>query len=180
MSNLSNDTSLPEEETGSNASHKAMLITMILLIAGLTLTGTLMLHYAKAQNSTLAAAATNDSDGSGDLTRQTASLFMKKLAPTEKKETQPSAVPNIEPEDKNSMLNQLFQNRDGDIKWPKLKLTGFGTTSDGGGGFAIINDQQYHVGQLINGKVRLSEVRKHDVLVELYGETKILTVNVTD
>ena len=183
MGNLSNDTSRPElpaEDTKSSASHKMMLITMALLVASLTLTGTMMLHYAKTHNRALTEAATSDTEGGGALTRQTASLFMTKLASAEKKDAQPSTVPDIKPEDKSSMLEQLFHNRDSTTKWPKLKLSGFGSASDGSGGFAIINNHQYHVGQTVNGKVKLIDVRKHEVLVEFNGESKILTVNVRD
>ena len=63
------------------------------------------------------------------------------------------------------------------VRWPKLKLTAFGKSSDGQSGFAKINGQYVLPGGLIGGKVRLVEIRPHDVVVEYQGETRSLTID---
>ncbi|MDF7823653.1 general secretion pathway protein GspB [Pontiellaceae bacterium B12227] len=183
MSNLSNDASLPEnpaDENDSGTSPKVMLTTIVLLIAGLFLTGFMMLHYARQQSAPLAETAMNQQQGTGGLTIQKASSLLKTLTPSEQSDAKATAETKTKTAEKSSGFNQLFQDREDHVRWPKLKLTGFGTASDGSGGFAIINGHQYHEGQFINGKVRLLEVRKHDVLVELNGSTQTLTVNIAD
>lgn len=62
------------------------------------------------------------------------------------------------------------------VRWPKLKVTGFGRSTDGKGGFAIINGEHVFLNQQIS-KATLVEVREHDVVVELEGEQKTLTVD---
>jgi hypothetical protein len=65
------------------------------------------------------------------------------------------------------------------IKWPRLRMTGFGISSDGTESFAIINGDLVHPGEFA-GKVQLVEVRAHDVVVEYKGERKLLTVGLED
>ena len=157
-----------------------MLMTIILLIAGLSLSGYMMLHYAKLQNGPLTESALNDPGNSSELNLQAASSFFKNLVAPEQKGAKMPASAAIKTDDQSNVIDHLFNSRQDSVKWPKLKLTGFGTASDGSGGFAIINNHQYHKGQFITGKTRLLEVRKHDVLVGLNGATKTLTVHVTD
>ena len=183
VSHLSNNISLsenPADEIESSTPPTVMLMTIILLIASLFLTSFMMLHYAKRHNRTLTDATLNSQQDTSGLHLLAASSFLKKLSPAEPKAATPSVATAIEPADKNNVIDQLFKSRGSNVKWPKLKLTGFGTASDGSDGFAIINNQQYHVGQFINGKARLLEVRKHDVLVELDGKTKTLSVNISN
>ena len=61
------------------------------------------------------------------------------------------------------------------VRWPRLKLTGFGKSTDGAESFAIINGDLVHAGEY-TGKVKLVEIRTHDVVVEYKGEQKTLTV----
>ena len=61
------------------------------------------------------------------------------------------------------------------MKWPKLKLEGFGKSADGEGGFAIINGKQILVGGSI-GDVKVLQIKTHGVLVELENEQRVLSV----
>jgi hypothetical protein len=60
--------------------------------------------------------------------------------------------------------------------WPRLKLAGFGKSEDESGNFDIINGKKVHPVQNIAGRVKLIEIRDHDVLVEFKGESRILTI----
>lgn len=74
-------------------------------------------------------------------------------------------------------IKQIVTFQTGDkVRWPRLKLTGFGKSTDDSEGFAIINGDQVHPGEYIR-KVKLLEVRTHDVIVEYKGERKTLTVD---
>lgn len=64
------------------------------------------------------------------------------------------------------------------VRWPKLKLTGFGRAADGEGGFAIINGDQVLLNNYIDD-VKLVEIRAHGAVVEYKGEQKLLTVDHT-
>ena len=60
------------------------------------------------------------------------------------------------------------------VRWPQLKLAGFGSGA-GGGGYAIINGSMVRCGEWVN-KVQVIEVQEGCVIVELQGERKTLTM----
>jgi hypothetical protein len=174
--NMSNDIPASENPlTGQpRRSPGIMFITLLLLISGLLLSGFMMIYYSKAYKEQAPKTATNPNRD-----RQTSAQLGSIPEQTESAPLN-SENPEIQPEAKNGIMNQLFGAKSDSVRWPKMKLTGFGIPVDGSGGFAIINNQQYHVGQLIGGKAKLIEVRKHDVVIEMAGETNILTVGLTD
>ena len=174
MSELSNNPSTPEEIINSeeSSSSRTMFVTLILLIAGLLLASAMMTHYASKKI-----------NSNHEITFDFSALIEKVKtydAALQKSETSNSVQSTTTANTKDSGIGNLFKNRGNKVHWPKLKLTGFGSSTDGRGGFAIINGAPVHPGQLINGKVKLDQIRTHDVIVEYMGETKILTVNIKD
>lgn len=132
-----------------------MLITVLLLIAGFLLTSTMLAHYQIPTSSE----------------KETVSpLNLSLLTNLFRNQTTGADQPE------SSKLNTLFSEHDLMSHWPRLKLSGFGRSEEDSGNFAIINGKKVHPGQLITGKVKLVEIRDHDVLVTFKGETKILTI----
>ena len=174
MSELSNEPPIPEEaiETEESSSSWTMFVTMILLIAGLALSSTMMLHYSSKKRGT--------TDETPEHTFNVAKLLEKAKTYTKDlqkpKEAQP-AEPQQAVQTEERGIGKLFGARTDHVRWPKLKLTGFGSSTEGDGGFAIINGDQVHLGQLIDGKVKLTQIRSLDVVVEYMGESKTLTVD---
>lgn len=178
MSDLSKDVPLSDElvnGANANTSQRAMLITMILLVSGLLLTSTMMLYHSNKQN-TAPTKANTDHETPKELGLKTASFIKGFRRKVSKEESESIPDANL----RAGVMDQFFGNRNNSARWPKLKLTGFGTSTDGSGGFAIINNHKYKIGERINGKVTLLDIRKHNVLVEWSGETKILTVDTAD
>jgi len=188
VSDLNNDTPISDNpvENEEQTSSRVMLTTMLLLIAGFILTGTMMLHYAKPQFPATDIAAAESGQPTPPLTFNFAS-WLDKLKPEARSENRMETAAagstttnaaSVEAKQKNDVsgIAKLFGGGD-EVRWPKLKLTGFGSSSDGSGGFAIINGDQVHPGELINGKVELIKVRTQDVIVQYMGETKTLTVD---
>lgn len=151
MNNLSNEPSSPKElshdDTGQ-ASPGTALMTMFLLIAGLLLASTMMIHHSTSERCT-----------EGDAT-------FNLLATLKKAKTYTAQLKKTTKETQANMA-----------RWPKLTLTGFGISAEGEGGFAILNGEKVHLGQCLDGKTKLVQIRPHDVVVEYRGETKFLTVN---
>lgn len=191
MSDLSEDALNPEEtiEPSPPSSQWPMFITITLLIAALSLTGVMLLHYAEkrvpeegAAEPTLAVdekaeTSTNQVEKTGFSFASIKNFFSSDDKPEAEVAEADGPTPAAEKEASSGGF-KLFGDRGANVRWPKLKLTGFGTSTDGSGGFAIINNNQIHPGQLIEGKAKLVEVREHDVLVEYQGEQKSLTVDV--
>ena len=160
------------EDHGESLSPWSMLCTMLLLIIGLLFSSMLLI------NQTLKAQA-----ASGDLAFQSAqlvewvrALFEHETTPATanaatKQEEKPTAFENIK--------QAVIQTPPEKVRRPRLRLTGFGTSSVGSEAFAIINGELTHPGEF-SGKVQLVEVRNHDVVVEYKGEQKILTVELED
>jgi hypothetical protein len=73
-------------------------------------------------------------------------------------------------------VKRFFPRDNAEVRWPKLKLTGFGRSADGEGGFGIINEKHVLKGQEISG-VKLVEIRAHGVVLEYKGERKTLAVD---
>lgn len=156
-------------DTAAPSSSGPTLVSMLLLIAALSLGGIMMLHYAAKNNPAPEGAEASEKPEAGFNFEKIANLFKKEVRPAD---TNTTAVAAAE-EEKGGF--KLFSG-DGSVRWPKLKLTGFGVGAGGGEDFAIINGQYIHPGQLIDGKAKLVEVREHDVVVEYKGETKALMV----
>jgi hypothetical protein len=180
---MNND--MPASENPLNTGHQrpapaVMFITLLLLISGLLLTGFMMIFYSKTHESQSSKSVANASPSENINPGTSAKISMDYIA----EQTTPTSInsesSDIQSEEKNGMISQLFGTKNESVRWPKMKLTGFGTSADGSGGFAIINNHKYHAGQLIGGKVTLIEVRKHDVLIEMSGETNTLTVGMGD
>ncbi|MEE9367672.1 MAG: general secretion pathway protein GspB [Pontiella sp.] len=177
MSDLSNAPPIPEESViiEESASPWTMVVTMLLLISGFLLASTMMLHYSSPKIGE-----------QGEITEVPFNISAliakgKSYAANLKK---PEKAAAVEPEkiakSEKSTVSKLFGNRSDTVRWPKLKLAGFGSATEGDGGFAIINGKQIQPGQLIDGKVQLKLIRSHDVVVEYMGETKTLIVDVQD
>lgn len=161
-----------------------MFTTILLLIGGLLLSSIMLLHYGQK----------NTDENGKPISGLTRFVGMTKIS-SEKKpldpKTQPpspqslSAVPSTNTQDtvvKSSGFNlkNLFsRNSSSSVRWPRLKLVGFGLPSDGELGFAIINGKHVIEGSTING-VTLKDILAHGVLVEYKGETKTLIVEMTD
>ena len=210
MSDLSKDApnSEPTIDSPAPSSPWTMLITMVLLVAALSLTGVMFLYYAGKNAPEEPSAKLTSIEGEphpapaevvpaakepaelepvaeepaaekkgGFSLASIKNLFTSNKATTTNAVTEKPAAKTVEKEPSSGGF-KLFGDRPAKVNWPKLKLTGFGTSADGSGGFAIINNTQVHPGQLINDKVKLVEVREHDVIVEYKGEQKSLTVDV--
>ena len=176
VSELSKEPPIPDETADQEApvARGVMLTTLLLLIAGFLLTGIMLFHYgykAKYPETPFPMPKLASLKEKGK-------AYATKLKPPEKPaETVEETVPPAEAKPADSGLGKLFAGRGDGVRWPKLKLTGFGSSSEGAGGFAIINGDQVHPGQLIDGKVKLVEIRTQDVVVEYMGETQTLTVD---
>lgn len=171
MSNLSNTPEIQNEiYDGREApSPWTMLITMLLLIAGLLLASVMMMnHLTKTQ------AETGEQGlGFSELVEKAKAMTVR-VPPPQTEETEPAESPKASPLDN---LKQIVSSDK--VRWPRLKLTGFGTSADGLESFAIINGDQVHPGQMV-GKVKVVEVRTHAVVVEYMGEQKLLTTDFHD
>ena len=173
MSDLSTDIPQPDHqgfEPEKNSHPGVMLVTMLLLTAALGLTGTMMLDYAKSRG-----AFARTDDGTSETEISPAASLLKSFEKSTAQEAEQETA--VEETDNGSPISDLFGNRDGTVRWPKLELTGFGVSPNGNDSFAIINEHLYHPGQKINGKVMLVEIQSHAVKVEYQGETRMLTVD---
>lgn len=159
------DPKIAPEETHSPW---VMLVTLLLLIGALLLSSAMLVHYAHLRR--------GGSKDSGPVLAGMAekgSAFVAKLKHQPKEEptaTTPEAVV-----DTTAAIMKLFPSTNDGVKWPKLKLLGFGKGVAAEDGFAIINGKQIMVGGQL-GDVKVIEIRTHGVVVELQGEQKTLTV----
>ncbi|MEI6891703.1 MAG: hypothetical protein V5783_05975 [Pontiella sp.] len=150
---------------------------MILLIGGLFLSSIMMLHYTTSKMNPQAGGFTFENKLYGAPSLHAAADLLKKMIPESQNPAQTVANPATDSGPPSGMIQQFLKDRKAKVHWPKLKLTGFGILSDGNNGFAMINGKQYQVGQYIDD-VLLLAVRTDDVLVELSGETKVLSMNI--
>ena len=175
MSDLSNNPDMHEEiYDGQGASSSwSMLFTMLLLIAGLLLASVLMLNHLSKKRA--------ESGEKGLVFSEliaTAKALTVRASPPQAAEPAEASPP--EPSTLENLKKIVSSAGSSDkVRWPRLKLTGFGTSTDGLDSFAIINGEQVHPGQIVD-KVTVVEVRTRDVLVEYKGEQKILTMDVND
>ncbi|VGO20077.1 hypothetical protein [Pontiella sulfatireligans] len=172
MSNLSNEAPISETESPEKrqTSSGVMLVTLLLLIAALLLTSTMMVHYAIQQQDGNGQSIGAQLAGMLDKGKAYSSQFkgaVQQKSQQEEAKTQTAA----------SKAVSLFSSSAGKkVKWPRMALAGFGRSTDGDGGFAIINGDQILPGQYA-GKVKLVEIRNQGVVVEYMGEQKYLTVD---
>lgn len=177
MTDLSNTPPDPENDNDnpeSPTSPRVMLITMILLISGLALSSVMFLNYAM------------DGREEGDQTM--ASAFAKLMEKGKALIPEPEPMKNPKPLEEepletteiasgSSMMRFFSSEKPTVVRWPKLKLTGFGKGYNGQSDFAIINNEQILVGTPID-EVMLIEVLTQGVVVEYKGERKTLNVKV--
>ncbi len=166
---------LPETDnmTPEPSSPWVMLISMLLLISGLILSSAMLLHYAM-----------DDKEGATwESFFDFAKLMEEGKEPSAKAQTtntqgepKKESPESTAPNPSGLSFKKFFSGGgNGTVRWPKLKLTGFGTSADTEGGFAIINGKHVLVNTSI-GEVTLVEVRAHGAVVEYKGERKILAV----
>lgn len=160
-----NDT--PQETT----SPWVMIISMLLLISGLLLSSAMLIHHA-----------TNGENSSAKKPFFDFTNLMKKGMALSAKEKQPEQTETVKKEPAQptaSAVKKLLSSRNGGaVRWPKLKLTGFGAPTNSNTGFAIINGKHIIVGGTVNGAT-LTEILDHGVRVEYKGESKTLIVEIT-
>lgn len=144
-----------------------MAVTMLLLICGFALTATLLLRHAPDN-------------------AETASAFsITRFLNAATNAAAPAAAATADnPDDTvaphGTLIGRLFGEPDTEtVRWPRLKLTGFGRSADSGNAFAIINGRNVVVDSCI-GDVRLVEIRQQGVVVEYQGEQRLLTVEQPD
>ena len=179
MSDLSNTPEIQEEiYDGQEASSPwSMLFTMLLLIAGLLLASVLMMNHVNKMKTEPGEKGL----GFSELIAKAKAMAVRVPPP---KTVEPVAAPAPQNSPQTSPLENLKKmvssaGSSDKVRWPRLKLTGFGTSTDGLESFAIINGEQVHPGQIVD-KVTVLEVRMHDVVVEYKGEQKTLTMDVND
>lgn len=168
MSDTPNDsTATPVENENKKQSPWVMLTSLLLLIVGLLLTSFMLLYYAWQRT---------DHAGfdSIDLTR-ILHHNTPKTAAHETPASEPTTAAVDLPAAGNHVNANLPASGNEKVKWPKIKLSGFGTSSDGSGGFAIINGEQVLQGGSV-GKITLLEVHAHAVILEYMGEQKSMTM----
>lgn len=172
---LKNEPAIRENDSDAEttASTGVIFTTILLLIGGLLLTSAMLFYYG------LKGAGENAESISG-LT-QIWELATSKPTQAQTKpeiDTLPVATTTPDAEAKPagiSFKNIFSKEGTGSVRWPRLKLAGFGLPSDGEVGFAIINGKQIIEGNTI-GDVTLVEILDHGVIVEYKGETKTLIV----
>jgi hypothetical protein len=161
-----NDNDVPE-----SSSPWVMLISMFLLISLFILSSALLLQYAADKR--------GDAEGNGI---DFAGFLKQGKAFTEgmRAKKEPGETPaEVQDSQGSESTTWNFFSGNGTVRWPKLKLTGFGTsTDDEEGGFAIINGTQVLLNTYI-GDVKLVEIQAHGAVVEYKGEHKLLTVDHT-
>lgn len=160
-------------ETKKTSSPWTMLFTMLLLIAGFCMASAMLAYQIIEQKKQDAEPNLSLSA----LTEKGKSLWSRLPAlPDTKKE---GTVLEKEPTPIDSLKNIVAGSGGDNVRWPRLKLTGYGKSIRGTEDFAIINGDKVHPGEYV-GKVKLVEVRDHDVVVEYMGERKLLTVVLQD
>jgi len=153
-----------------------MLVSMLLLISGLILSSAMLMHYAQGSKKSADKESTFDF---ARLTEKGKELFAKVPAAKEQEKAGNKPPPTEDAKSRDSAIKNFFSGREGGtVRWPKLKLTGFGIPSGGEVGFAIINRKHVVVGGTISG-ARLVKILEYGVLVEYKGETKTIIVEIT-
>ncbi len=171
MTELSNEPSIHENDTETERSPSTgvMLVSILLLIAGFLLASAMLIHYGtkgKAENGYPMPGL------SQTLERAKGRIASAKTDAETPAPDKPQATAT---KPKKTGTKGFFH---GGVRWPRLKLTGFGIPADGEIGFAIINGKYVVDGEKANG-VTVVEIFEHGVRVEYKGETKTLSVDLT-
>lgn len=145
-----------------------MLISMLLLIAVLILSSVMLMHYALGGKE---GEGGKPSFSFANLIEKGKALSVQPepTAEQQEPESQPMATDTKSSE---QGVKRFFS---GNIRWPRLKLSGFGKGSGNQSDFAIINGEQVLVNTPING-VMLVKILDQGVVMEYKGEQKTLTV----
>lgn len=174
MSEASNTPAPPEEGPAEAADRRAqspwiMLTTMLLLVLGFLLTSTLLTVRTLQARSP---AGRPIFEPAALLEKGKTFVMRPKTMPAESK---PEATDSEAPSKLEDLKKRVMsQNASAKVRWPRLSMTGSGSTADGTEGYAIINGELIHLGEQV-GQVTLVEVRGNNVVVEYKGERKILT-----
>jgi hypothetical protein len=173
VTELSNDPPIPENDNTipAQTAPGVMLFSILLLIGVLVLSSAMLFHYglgAKADGENPSAFSFSA------LVEKGKALSARARETAEQKRAEKEAAASTETDD--AGVKKFFSGRKGDaVRWPKLKLTGFGRSFDGQSDFAIINKSHVYVDSEINGAT-LIEISARGVVVEFQGERKTLTV----
>lgn len=176
MTEISTPPQVPENDNTAPApsSPWVMLITMLMMIAGLILSSAMLMRYAMDGKEGTPGISIFDF---AKLLEEGKDFSSKAQADNRHGETgSMSSAPTVSnPSD--SSIRRFFPGGgdDGTVRWPKLKLSGFGKATDTEADFAIINGKYVLVNTSI-GEVKLVEIRAHGAVVEYKGEQKVLTV----
>ena len=173
MTELSNDPSIQEDDAGAERtpSTGVMLVSILLLIAGFLLASAMLIHYGPGGKT-----------GNGCPMpgfAQTLEKAKGRVAPAETDAGTPTPdnPPTAVSKPKDGETKGFFR-RSRSVRWPRLKLTGFGIPADGEIGFAIINGKHVVEGGEANGAT-VVEILEHGVRVEYKGETKTLAIDLS-
>jgi hypothetical protein len=178
VNDLSNSLASPENSKTdlNSAGGGRMLVTILLLICTLVLTSIMMIHYGVRMQ------------GSEEGIRSFSWADLKPKGietklPISSNSGAGSVIddtPITEKEGINDKFGKLLQAHSDQVRWPKLKVTGLGSSQGGGGDFAIINGNQLHPGQTTKDGITLIEVRAHDIIVEYVGQQRSFPVDLKD
>lgn len=180
MTESNTEPAIRKNDAETAASPGAMFTTILLLIGGLLLTSSMLIHYGMR---------TTDENGesisrlihlletakrkSGGILQGSKTNGSKPFPADTSSKTQDT----VEKPSGFSFRN-LFE-KGGKERWPRLKLDGFGQPSKGKVGFAIINGKQIVEGGTIKGAT-VVKILDQGVLVEYKGETKTLIIEMFD
>ena len=173
MSEISTPPQVPENDNAP-PSPWVMLITMLLLISGLILSSAMLVHYAMDGKEGETGKSFFDF---ARLQKEGKEFSSKAQAATKQGETGNESATPTASDSSDSSIMRFFSGGgdDGTVHWPKLKVTGFGKSTDTEAGFAIINGKHVLVNNFI-GEVKLVEIRTHGAVVEYKGECKVLAI----
>ena len=174
MTELSNEPTFQEDDPGTErkTAPGVMLISILLLIGGFLLASAMLIHYG-----------TEGRDKTGNPRpgfSQNLEKVKSMVAGAETNPENPAPAQPLEtaskPKEADSKKS-FFSKQSGKVRWPRLKLAGFGLPAEGedGFGFAIINGKHVTVGNTVSG-VKLAEILEHGVRVEYKGESKTLSM----
>jgi hypothetical protein len=175
VTELNNAPPIPENDNAElePSSSRVMLISMLLLISVLILSSAMLMHYSLGGKEGDAGQKTFDFAG----LIEKGKAISANMAPAGKQASVPErdlSAATQTPAD--AQRNGFFSGRKSTVRWPSLKLTGFGKSIDGQGGFAIINGEQILLNTTIKHAL-LVEILSHGVVLEYEGERKTLALD---
>jgi len=178
VSNSINSLTSPEDNRTEpdSAGGGRMLVTILLLICALVLTSIMMIHYSmRMQGSEEGISSFSFADLKG-----TGQKIPMAISSDPESEAAPDDEQIVQNESINEKFGKLLQSNNDQVRWPKIKVTGLGSSKGGDGDFAIINGKQLHPGQTGKDGIKLIEVHTHDIVVEYMGEQKSFPLDLKD